>query len=548
MKLLAVLMLAADLNGQPLPDVVLLDFGASYCSPCQQMEPVLQRMERDRFPVRKIDITEQPDISRKYRVDRIPTLIVLVKGKEAKRFVGLTAETELRQAMNEAARQLDARRKGASESPATTPAIASEKSSQNRPDDTAPLAASNSAKEPPKPGFRGLLDKVRRGFGGSDDAPAANNDPPDFRAQSPDESESSSQTSIPDAPLQATVRVRLTDGNMRDVGTGTIIHSVPGQSIILTCAHIFQKVSHKAVVEVDVFQDGKVLKYPAVVLGGDHESDVSLIQIKTTSPLTTVPIALQRPELSKSEQLFSLGCSDGDLPTRLDMNVIEVNRYLGPENILCTNDPTQGRSGGGLFDAQQQLVGVCSAADRKAKEGLYTGVKPIEKLISQLQLNHLLANRTPNFETAANNAQVTNSDASQFDDRDAVTATEDFSAVFDEAPVSDSPFSQETTAVSNTASDNWPAPNSSLPDPFQSAEPRTVMTSDTTTTGTPPEITVIIDSPDPAQGKRVIVIPNPSPWLLELLTGDKTAADERGLTTVPQAVMSATSSRQQTHR
>ena len=90
MKLLAMLMMAADLNGQPLPEVVLLDFHAGYCQPCQQMVPVFQRMERDKFPIRRIDITDQPDVSKQYRVDRIPTMILLVEGREAQRFVGLT--------------------------------------------------------------------------------------------------------------------------------------------------------------------------------------------------------------------------------------------------------------------------------------------------------------------------------------------------------------------------------------------------------------------------------------------------------------------------
>ena len=92
MNLIAMLMLAADLNGQPLPDVVLLDFTAGYCQPCQQMVPVLQRMEQDNFPVRRIDITENPDTSRQYKVDRIPTLVLLVEGREAQRRRGIDGE------------------------------------------------------------------------------------------------------------------------------------------------------------------------------------------------------------------------------------------------------------------------------------------------------------------------------------------------------------------------------------------------------------------------------------------------------------------------
>ena len=51
MKLIALLMMAADTNGQPPQDIVLLDFTAGYCQPCKQMVPVLQRMEKNKFPI-----------------------------------------------------------------------------------------------------------------------------------------------------------------------------------------------------------------------------------------------------------------------------------------------------------------------------------------------------------------------------------------------------------------------------------------------------------------------------------------------------------------
>ena len=75
MKLIALMMMAAAPTGQPPQDIVLLDFTAGYCQPCKQMVPVLQRMEKNKFPIRKIDITEQPDLARQYNLDRIPASI-----------------------------------------------------------------------------------------------------------------------------------------------------------------------------------------------------------------------------------------------------------------------------------------------------------------------------------------------------------------------------------------------------------------------------------------------------------------------------------------
>jgi hypothetical protein len=42
------------------------------------------------------------------------------------------------------------------------------------------------------------------------------------------------------------------------------------------------------------------------------------------------------------------------------------------------------------------------------------------------------------------------------------------------------------------------------------------------------EITVLIQSKDPSVGKRMIVIPRPTPWLLELLTGENPTAPTSG--------------------
>ena len=96
---------AVSLNSEPVADVVLLNFRADYCKPCREIAPILRRMEKDKFPIRNIDITEQGDITKEYKIGRIPTLILLIDGREAQRFVGLTTENELRLAMNRAVQQ-----------------------------------------------------------------------------------------------------------------------------------------------------------------------------------------------------------------------------------------------------------------------------------------------------------------------------------------------------------------------------------------------------------------------------------------------------------
>lgn len=85
-------------------NVELLAFSASYCQPCQQMVPVWDRLRGDGFPIRIIDITENPALTRQYKIDRIPMHVLIANGQEVRRFVGQTSEAELRLQMNGAAK------------------------------------------------------------------------------------------------------------------------------------------------------------------------------------------------------------------------------------------------------------------------------------------------------------------------------------------------------------------------------------------------------------------------------------------------------------
>ena len=526
MKLIALLMMAADPTGQPPQDIVLLDFTAGYCQPCQQMVPVLQRMEKNKFPIRKIDITERPDLARQYKVDRIPAFILLVEGEEQRRFLGITAEGELRQAMQDASRKLSASRERQN-----APAAPRTDEPQLVNDHESKTAATSDA---PRSGFGGFVDRVRHGFGGGSPAAKDSLKHPNFRAQSPD-NESINVAADVALPMSSSVRVRTIDGNMHDFGTGTVIHSSRGQSTILTCAHLFKEVGANSAIIVDVFENGKVLKYPATILGGDHDSDIALLQIQNVSVLTVAPLA-ETTSAKNSDAVCSIGCSNGDLPTRLNMSVVDINRYEGPENILCTIDPTQGRSGGGLFNAEGQVIGVCSAADRQAKQGLYTGIGAIRKVITQLSLDPLFRKMPASFNDTRPKPAV----PPVPDNPMGESADNPFDTFFaeDASPVGPSPSTPTEPAVAQRMPEE-------LPDPFAPSPARIASTH--STGGAPTEITVIIDSPDPTKGKQVVVIPKPSPWLLELLTGESPAAGI-GLATARSPNLSTTSSRRVAHK
>ena len=63
-------------------------FSASWCQPCQQFGPVMDRVAKQGIPVNKIDIDYTPDVTTKYNVKSIPTVILVENGQEVKRFTG----------------------------------------------------------------------------------------------------------------------------------------------------------------------------------------------------------------------------------------------------------------------------------------------------------------------------------------------------------------------------------------------------------------------------------------------------------------------------
>jgi len=78
-----------------VPGPVLVDFGATWCPPCREMEPILDRLESD-FKVVRVDVDENEDLASRMKVTGYPTLLIFVDGKVAKRFLGFTRQATLR--------------------------------------------------------------------------------------------------------------------------------------------------------------------------------------------------------------------------------------------------------------------------------------------------------------------------------------------------------------------------------------------------------------------------------------------------------------------
>jgi thioredoxin len=80
---------AEEVEKSPLP--VLLDFWAAWCGPCRMIAPVIEQLAKElsgKVRVGKLDVDQNQMTAARFRVQSIPTLLVIKGGREVERIVG----------------------------------------------------------------------------------------------------------------------------------------------------------------------------------------------------------------------------------------------------------------------------------------------------------------------------------------------------------------------------------------------------------------------------------------------------------------------------
>ena len=78
--------------------IAIVDFWADWCMPCKLMMPVLNELASDKqysFKVYKVNVDEQRNLSERFRIRSIPSLIIFKNGKEVKRLVGVKSKDQI---------------------------------------------------------------------------------------------------------------------------------------------------------------------------------------------------------------------------------------------------------------------------------------------------------------------------------------------------------------------------------------------------------------------------------------------------------------------
>jgi putative thioredoxin len=83
---------------------VVIDFWATWCEPCKQLSPVLERLAAEfggRFLLATIDVDANPQVSQAFQIQSIPSVFAVVKGQPIPLFQGAQPEAQVRAVLTE---------------------------------------------------------------------------------------------------------------------------------------------------------------------------------------------------------------------------------------------------------------------------------------------------------------------------------------------------------------------------------------------------------------------------------------------------------------
>ncbi|MEX2316281.1 MAG: trypsin-like peptidase domain-containing protein [Pirellulales bacterium] len=484
-------------------DIELLDFTSPHCGPCQQMVPTIQNFLDAGYPITAVDVTRESQKAATYKVPRVPTLIMLVDGQVFERVEGATTGPRLEGMFQRAKAEFERRnqdRVRAQSPDRLRPTQAADQTAKAASPSVAWPGATRPSEPRPSEPWTGTADtRLTQARSESANSPTLNSQP--------------STLNPPDERLaklvNASVRLRVDDANGHSYGTGTIIDARQGEALIVTCGHLFRDSKGEAPLTVEMFDAtptgvrsaGKV---PGQVISYDLERDVALVAIHPGRPVSVAPIAPPRASIERGDRVASVGCSNGQDPTVLASRVTSLNRYQGPPNIETSGAPVEGRSGGGLFNQDGQLIGVCFAADKEGNEGLYAALKAIHDELNVRGLSDVCMQRVgnpPNTDTLAD---------TRLSAAGPVIRGQDPGDVL--APRLPRPFAAKDEVVPKTVAINTPSPPPAGLKPAEQAAWEEIMSRAATS-----EVICIIRPKQPGGQSEVITLNDVSPEFVRAL-------------------------------
>lgn len=77
-------------------DLVIVDFYGTWCMPCKMLAPIVEKVANDKsIKLAKVDVDENEDLVKKFKIMSVPTLKFFKGGNEIETAVGLISENRL---------------------------------------------------------------------------------------------------------------------------------------------------------------------------------------------------------------------------------------------------------------------------------------------------------------------------------------------------------------------------------------------------------------------------------------------------------------------
>ncbi len=463
------------------------------CAPCRQVEPGIEALAAEGYPVTTIMLNAQPEWGTRFSVDRTPTVILVADGKIAGRHAGLIDGVTLKKWF--AAVGVTAGSKFAGQPGGTKVSLPAVSTPNSRLAELqAPVAIGKSNAE--------------------------------FRSATLHQGTTKPADEIEALALAATVRLRVEDPTGISHATGTVIHYHNGECLVMTCGHVFRDAAGKGKIVAEFgFADGQVQSAPGQLIDYDAgPRDIALVAIKTTANIEPVKIAEKSSLVDKGLPVFSIGCDLGAPPTIRHSQIATRAAYDGAIKYDIVGRPVSGRSGGGLFNSDGELIGVCNAAAVDTDEGIYTALETVHWQLANVNLQHLFEDASINRSIAANSPIGS--------DTEGGTANRDR---FAEMPV-DAAMTTETSTPGLNSSDvlernripqqalapinrpeNFRSENANAPTPVAWSRPDEASSLPTPDDNNEMEVIIIVRSKTNPSHAEAITVSHPSPQLLNYL-------------------------------
>jgi len=89
-----------DTEVMKAPELVMVDFWAVWCGPCQMVAPIIEELAGEyagKLKVMKLNTDENPEIAVRYQVLSIPTILFFKNGQPVEKVVGARPKRQFKE-------------------------------------------------------------------------------------------------------------------------------------------------------------------------------------------------------------------------------------------------------------------------------------------------------------------------------------------------------------------------------------------------------------------------------------------------------------------